>query len=172
MKIRQHIATISFCTSLTAASSEAIPVAVLILNERTDHGMALLLVREDAAFFDKLPKLIRSIVKDFPRMLQAQLEEILENDGGDSIDSVMQSFEDSLRNSFFVSDLKWSEEIVLPNMASDEGPTPWMTAMPSVVKRANEGMVAAHVMPDEMRQHFKPWMHRGGSRTGPSDNRR
>ena len=172
MKIRQHIATISFCTNLTGANSEAIPVGVLILGERTDHAMALLLVREDAAFFDTLPRLIRSIVKDFPQMLQAQLEEILENDNGGSIDSVMKCFEDSRRNSFFVSDLKWGEEIVVPDMASGDGPTPWMAAMPSVVKRANEGMVAAHVMPDEMRQHFKPWMHGGHSHMGQSNNRR
>src|SRR5690606_19131468 len=124
-----------------------------------DQAMALLLVREDQAFLDRQPPLIRSIVKDFPQMLQGQLEEILQDDEHGSIDNVMRVFEESLRNSFFVSDLKWDEEITVP-AARPSADEPWQAAYPSVMKRASEGMVAARVTPDDIRQHFKPWIHR------------
>lgn len=157
MKLRYHIATISFCSNLTKADSEAIPVGILFVGESADQAMALLLVRDDQAFLDRLPRLIRSIVKDFPQMLQAQLEEILQSEDDGSIDNVMRVFEESLRNSFFVSDLQWDQEITVP--ARHAVGEPWKAAYPSVMKRASEGMVSAHVMPDEIRQHFKPWIH-------------
>jgi hypothetical protein len=159
MKVRYHIATISFCTNLTTAESDSIPVGILMVGTSDQHAMALLAVREDHGLLDSLPPLIRSIVKDFPQMLQAQLEEILASADNGSIDNVMRVFEESLRNSFFVSDLRWNQEFDVPGATSarDE---PWRAAYPSVVMAASERMVAAHVTPDEVRQHFKPWIHR------------
>jgi hypothetical protein len=92
---------------------------------------------------DRLPGLIRSRFNDFPQMLQSQREEILQSDEDGSIDNGMRVFEESLRNSFSVSDLQRDQEITVPGRPPvDE---PWRAACPSVMKRATEGVVAAQI---------------------------
>lgn len=162
MKVRHHIATISFCRNLTVANSEVVPVGVLMVGELpSGHAMDLLVVREDPALLASLPPLIRAIVADFPHLIQAQLTEILERDGDTSIDTVMTEFEESLRNSFFVSELLWNQELEVPESAPVASPSePWRAAYPSVVAKASERMVAFNPTPDHVRQSFIPWIHR------------
>jgi hypothetical protein len=157
MKLRYHIATISFCPNLTKPDSKAIPVGILMVGECAEQAMAFLAVREDRALLESLPPLIRSVVQDFPKLLQGQLEEILTNNGSSSIDSIMNIFEESLRNSFFVSDLKLSQQLHIPKAPVMS--EPWAMAYPSVVKEASQGMVAAQGVPAELRQHFRHWTH-------------
>jgi hypothetical protein len=112
MKLRYHIATISFCPDLLNPEAAAsVPVGVLLVGESSDQAVALLAVNREPALPAGLPDVVREIVGQFPLILQAQLESILHSDAGRSIDSIMREFEDSLRNSFYLSDLHMNQVV-------------------------------------------------------------
>lgn len=160
MKLRYHIATISFCPDLLDPEGvPSVPMGVLLLGESTGRSVALLVVNREPTLPESLHGVIREIIQQFPAILQSQLESILHSDAGRSIDTIMQVFEDSLRNSFFVSDLRMNQfvEVARPVVpVSEEN----MLYQPSADAAA--ASIAAHF--DRLRAidyHYTPWATAG-----------
>lgn len=167
MKLRYHQATISFCPDLLNPDGVApIPVGVLLLAEAEDIAAALLTVDSHPALPESLPLVVREIAKDFPRLVSAQLEQILHSDASASIDTMMQMFEDSLRNSFYVSDLKLNQKIEVQSPKTRQAAGDHWLYEPTT-RLANATIARTFFKPPWMQttSHYRPWRldHSDGS---------
>lgn len=157
MRLRYHRATISFCGDLLRPEeSPSIPVGVLLLAEAKGVAVAMLAVNKNVELPQTLPEVVRQIVADFPRLVQAQLEQILHSDAGASIDSIMEVFEDSLRNSFHVSELVMNEEASFSEPAHE-------VPRESALYEPTNSLVSATIArsfekPWWMDMRYRPWL--------------
>lgn len=155
MKLRYHIATISFCTDLlNPEAAPSIPVGVLLLGEAKGLAVALLAVSRNLPLPDSCPPVVREIAEQFPQLVQAQLEEILRSDARTSIDEIMKVFEDSLRNSFFVSDLQLNQVVEIPVLKSEVLQDNWLY---EPTHAAAASIVSTFEKPWWMDYRYRPW---------------
>ena len=109
MRLRYHHATISFCPNLrNPEGADPIPLGVLFLGEADGFSVAMLKMKRELEVPGDMPEVVTEIVRDMPRLLEAQIMEALKA-GGCNIDTIMSTFEDSLRNSFYVSHVKMNQ---------------------------------------------------------------
>lgn len=137
-QLRYHIATISFNPDLVDPEAKGCPVGLLFVGETGTDAVALLALGHRPRFADRLPTVMRSILDDFPALMVAQLDEMLKDQGSTSIDGIMEAFEDSLRNSFFVSDLKMNQYVDVPLETPDPAPEQALYALEEVRRRLPE----------------------------------
>ncbi len=117
MKARFHIAVISFCADLVSPEAEAVPAGLLVVGELEDRGFAMLQT-DQSPELPELPAYMAALVSDFQQLLRAQLEDLLSQDAlRQDLDALMDAFEESLRNSFYISHLERGVEIELPDPA-------------------------------------------------------
>lgn len=164
MKLRYHIATLSFCPDLLDPEAASIPVGILLLAEAAGQGVALLAVDKNLPLSEALPPVVREIVGQFPQLVQAQLESILQSDAGANIDTIMEVFEDSLRNSFYVSDLQLNQIIDIPDFRSGVAREKWLYEPTTRVAAAS--VAAAIEEPWAMDYRYRPWHPPTGSHSG------
>ena len=110
LTMRYHIAEISFSEDLTQPDSKVLPVGLLLLGEIQGLSFALLAMRKSVQVAH-LPRIVQKLIADFPALMARQITELIKNK--QDIDVMIECFEDSLRNSFFVSDLKTHLELDL-----------------------------------------------------------
>jgi hypothetical protein len=158
MKLRYHQATISFCPDLlNPDQAGAVFVGVLLLGETANMAVALLTVTKELALPDTLPTVVKELAADFPRLVQAQLEQILKSDANTSIDTIMEVFEDSLRNSFYVSDLLMNQEVEIDPPPPRRGiDVNWLYE--PTTRLANATVVRSFEKPWWMDVRYRPWL--------------
>jgi len=111
MKLHFYLAEISFCTDMTDINSPVIPVGALFLAESLDGeeaSQAVLLIAPPVPP-EGTDEFTQSWLKDYPELIQAQLEWILNMHPGKPIGDILEMLQESMQNSFFISDINSGE---------------------------------------------------------------
>lgn len=113
MKARYHLATVSFSTDLVCPESPSVPIGAFAVGETDGVAVAVLAVQKAPPVTTPLPNIVLAMLERFPDLLIAQLNELLQTGRAVPVDEVLEQFEDSLRNSFHVSEVRTQDAVEL-----------------------------------------------------------
>jgi hypothetical protein len=108
MKLRYRCAVVSYCPDMRSATARSLPVAILLVGRASGGtGVAVAAARH----LRGLDPLSAAFMKNLVEMIKGHVNDAISRGepGGLDMDTVLHSFEESLRNSLHVSEISEEE---------------------------------------------------------------